>query len=248
MEVVAMEITKRIEPYAAGLAMFTDLHRQHELKSDAAPYMMFKTFINNRLNSEVGANDSEADYAAFRNLLGMAASMAGKPEDAEREFLAAMEADPDMGHPQINLALEYVTAKRFDDALKVIERALATPGVRKTPFLRANAETVKGLALWGRGDLQAASNEFDNAARAFPNSFFAYYYWSKLIASVGDQRTAKILTSRANVNITSYDTYPESMLLYYAVRPDKEFSVGHVDLHTARTVNDVDAQASMVMH
>ena len=144
-----------------------------------------------------------------------------------------------MGYAWINQGMLYISQRRFDDALTAITRAQATPSVSKAPFLRANALTVKALALWGKKDLQGASDTFMAAARAYPGTFFVYYYWAQLMTSSGDSDAAANLTQRANANISNFDTYPESALLYFAVKPGDNFSLAHLNMKLVKNVADV---------
>lgn len=241
MNVVAIEIVKRVEPYAAAIALFSQLHRTHALMRDGAAYTSLKSFIEARLASETEAEDTNRDYAVLRNLLGMASMMANKNEDAEREFILATEIDPHLGYPSINAGLLYLSQKRFDKALEMIARAISTGTVRNTSFLLANALTVEGLALWGQQDLPGAADAFLQAARAYPRTFFAYYYWSKLMATAGNPEAAAILSARANANLSSFETYPESALLYFKVMLDQDFKLIQVNLKTVKSVAEIDA-------
>jgi tetratricopeptide (TPR) repeat protein len=242
MNVVATEIIKRVEPYAAAIALFKEMHRTHALMRHEPSYAALKSVVDGRLDSEAGSEDSDADFAAFRNLLGMAAMMAGKNDDAEREFLKASEIDPHMGYAWTNAGLLYLSQGRFDKALEMTEHAQATDTVRRTSFLLANALTVEALARWGKKDLQGASDTFLEAAHAYPGTFFVYYYWAKLMAATGNTEAAAELSRRANANLSSFETYPESALLYFKVRAEQDFSLVHLNLKLTKTVADVDAQ------
>ena len=239
INVVATEIIKRVEPYAAAIALFNEMHGKHAFMQQGTQYAALKSFVEERLKSEAGGEDSTYDYAAFHNLVGMAAMMAGKNDDAAIEFSKAIVADPELGYALINQGILNIAQQRFDDALGAIEKAQMTKSVSKAPFLLANALTVKALALWAKKDLQGASDSFMAAARVYPGTFFVYYYWAQLMASAGNADVAALLTQRANTNISNFDTYPESALLYFSVRPEDKFSLTHLNMKLVKSVSDV---------
>lgn len=239
--VMATEIVKRVEPYAAGLALFAEMHRLHAFMQHESYYGELKAFVDGHVASDSFGADSGRDYASFQNLLGMAAMMAGYPDAAEAAFVKASEVDPEIGYAWVNQALLHLSQKRFDDALQMVSHAKETKTVSKAPFLLANALTVQGLALWGKNDLQGASDAFLAAVQVYPGTFFGYYYWAKLMESAGDAQSAKVLTARANSNIASFETYPESALLYFIVKTDKDFKLAHVNFKQMRSAAEVDA-------
>lgn len=233
---------KRVDPYAVAIALFTEMHRRHAFMRSGHHFVAFKALVDSYVTTKEANAESQLDYAALRNLLGMASMMSGKDDEAEQEFLRAANADPNIGYAWINLGLLYIAEKRFDEALAMIKNARDARAVKTAPFLLANALTVRGLALWGKHDLQGAADSFLLAARVYPQTFFGYYYWAKLMESVGDVDAATLLTERANVNIFNFEVYPESVLLYFGVRTDKDFSLSHLNLNAVRNVAEVAAQ------
>ena len=240
---VATEVVTRLEPYATAVDQFNRLSRNIIAgNSDAQGRQKFRALIERLIASEARQPDSDVDHAAFHNLLGLVEMMANDPASAESAFQMSMMLDRRLGIPTINLALLYVTQHRFDDAIKTADAAMAMSRVRSTPYLLAYAMTVRGLALWGMGHLQDASDQFLSATQAFPASLWAYFYWAELLDSVGNAQGALLLRTRAQHNLDLFDSYPEVALLHLRLDTNAGFAVRPISLATVRHIAEIYAQ------
>jgi tetratricopeptide (TPR) repeat protein len=238
----AGQIIQRVEPYAAALAMLHDLHRRQIPDAKNPEYIALRNFAQSELTSEIGHEFDESDHAAFHNLIGLADLLAHDDPAAETSFQRSAKADPQLGVPLTNLALQYVSAGRFDHAVQEATTASRTKAVRQTPFSLANAYTVMGLALWGKKDLPGAARAFRQSVTVYPNCFWGYYYWSVLLAGAGQSHDAEILRDRAEMALGIFENYPESALMYFKVLPEQGFALKPIDFGRARHVADLEAQ------
>jgi tetratricopeptide (TPR) repeat protein len=244
---VAEEVVSRLEPYAAALYEFKQISRNlvdhppppGELKS---AHEQFNTYIEQLVRSEAGRQDSDVDHAAFHNLLGLAALMMHDPAQAEDGFKMAMMLDPAQGVPMINLGLQYVSQHRFQDAIAMADKALLIRDVRRVPYLVSNAHTVKALALWGMNDLHGASANFLAAVKAYPSSFWAYFYWAELLNSAGNTKDSDMLQARAQDNLNTFETYPEVAFMHVQVLTGADFTLKPIDLQQVRHVSEIYAE------
>ncbi len=90
-----------------------------------------------QLNLQRGANLSiDATVPAFVSLsLGSAYFRMGKLPDAEREYKAAIAADPKTGEAHQNLAVVHLETGRYDEAEKAL-KAAEKAGFRVNPLLK----------------------------------------------------------------------------------------------------------------
>ncbi len=242
---MAEKAVARLEPYAAALDQFHVFNRrlvQHKSQTSREDVTVF---IGRMLASEAGQRGgdvSDLDHAAFHNLLGLVALMQHNAAPAEQAFKMAMMLDPSLGIPAINLGLLYVTQHRYDDAIALTDASLKLREVVRTPYLVSNAYTVKALALWGKGDLQGASNFFLGAARAYPATLWAYFYWAELLDSAGNARDARLIRDRAQNNLDLFETYPEVAFLHLRVLTDAGFALQPIDLDRVRHISEIYEQ------
>ena len=242
---MAVRVVARLEPYAAALDQFHAFGRRLAEHNPQTGRDDVNAFIERMLASEAGKRNSDAsdvDHAAFHNLLGLVALMLNDPAPAEEAFKMAMLLDPSLGIPSINLALLYVTQHRYDDAIKLSDAALKLREVTRTPYLISNAYTVKGLALWGSGDLQGAANMFLTAARNYPATLWAYFYWAELLDSAGNAKDAQLIRDRAQNNLDIFETYPEVAFLHLRVLTGAGFALQPIDLDRVRHIAEIYEQ------
>ncbi len=74
--------------------------------------------------------------------LGSAHFRAGHMQDAEREYKATIAADPAAGEAHQNLAVLYLTTKRYDEAVRSLEAAKKA-GFKVNPALEAEIRSKK---------------------------------------------------------------------------------------------------------
>jgi tetratricopeptide (TPR) repeat protein len=239
VEHVAEAIVSEVEPYAAAVHKFNAMTARLVAGRTETGHKDLIAFVNERLGSEAGQQDSDVDHAALHNLLGITAMLFGDAKEVETEFGMAQTLDPDMGIPLMNLAVHYISLQRFDEALELAAAAAGARDVKHTPFLRANAYTVMALAQWGKGDLKAASDAFLASVKVYPKTLWGYYYWSELLDSVGSKKDAAILRARAQHNMGTFETYPEVCFVHMQVLPSKNFALKPIDVSRLRHVEEL---------
>lgn len=95
---------------------------------------------------------------------GVAASEAGRHDEAEGAFFEALALDPGFAAAALGLGLTYMAQRRFSDAVPPLRRAAAgldTPG----PWIACLAQ-----ALYMTGDFPGCAAAFERAARVEPLS------------------------------------------------------------------------------
>ena len=239
---MSVRVVARLEPYAAALDQFHVFSRRLVEHTSQAGREDVNVFIARMLASEAGRRDSDAgdvDHAAFHNLLGLVAMMSQDPAPAEDAFKMATTLDPALGIPMINLGLLYVSEHRFDDAITMADASMKLRQVTSTPYLVSNAYTVKALALWGKGDVQGASNNFLAAVKVYPASLWGYFYWAELLDSAGNAKDANLIRSRAQNNLDVFETYPEVGFLHLRVLTGAGFGVQPIELDRVRHISEI---------
>src|SRR5665213_616192 len=144
-----------------------------------------------------------------------------------------------MGIPLVNLALADVSQHDFDAAITLADSALSMRRVRDTPYVFANAYTVKALALWGKNDLKGAAEQFRAAVWAYPATMWGYFYWAELLNSVGNKKDADLLRARAQHNLNTYETYPEVAFLHVRVLTSKGFALKPIYFEGLRHIEEI---------
>ena len=239
MEQIAEAIFSEIEPYAAAVHKFNRMASAIVSHDKDIGHEQLVAFINDRLTNEAGKRDSDVDHAAFHNLLGITAMLFGDAKEAESEFRFAQTLSPEMGIPLLNLAVQYLSQQRFDEAMQLATAASTARDLRGKPFLLANAHMVKGMAQWGKADLAGASATFLAAVKANPRTMWAYFYWAEMLESVGNKKDADILRARAQHNINTFESYPEVCVLHLQILPAQKFALKPVDLGRTRHVAEL---------
>jgi tetratricopeptide (TPR) repeat protein len=239
---MALEVVSKIEPYAAAVYQFKIMSDSLITDKPGFGHQQFKTYIDQLVTSEAGQEDSDLDHAALHNLIGLSALMIHDTGQAEAAFKTAVTLDPAMGIPLLNLALTYVSEHRYDEAIALADAGITLPRVKSLPYVLANIYTVKALALWGKGDLKGASEQFQAAVWSYRGSFWAYFYWSELLNSVGNKKDGQMLRLRAQHNLNTYETYPEVALLHVRVITGDGFALKPIDLTRVRHVEEIYAE------
>jgi tetratricopeptide (TPR) repeat protein len=122
--------------------------------------------------------DHPRDADAWSNL-GNALDGLGSRNDALDAFTRAVAVNPDNGFSQRNLALQYLQANDFDNAV-----AHAGEGVRLTPG-DPEAHNLLGLALIGQQKVDEAIAEFRTSLRLRPTNNDAAGYLERTLRAIG---------------------------------------------------------------
>ena len=117
------------------------------------------------------------DADAWSNL-GNALDALGRNNEALDAFVHAVDVDPNNGLSQRNLALQYLQANDFDNAV-----AHARAGVRLTPN-DADAHNLLGLALIGQQKVDDAIAEFRTSLRLRPTNNDASGYLERTLKAL----------------------------------------------------------------
>lgn len=110
----------------------------------------------------------DANKQAFHyEALGMAESVAGKTQEAENDYLKALEKDPKRGSSSQLLFNAYMHEKRFDDARKMLDAS-----IQRNP---SNGSTValRGIVYLMEGKTNDAMANFEKALQLDPNQDIA---------------------------------------------------------------------------
>jgi tetratricopeptide (TPR) repeat protein len=239
---VAVQLVGRLDPYAAAFHQFKLMSGKLINHAPPTEQAAFRTFIDQLIVSENGGADSDLDHAAFHNLLGLSALMIHDTAQAEDEFKKSASLDPRLGVPEINLAVEYVSEHRFDEAIAMADAAAKAPKISGVPYVMSNAYTVKALALWGEHDLQAASDNFLTAVKIYPGGLWSYFYWAELCESAHNTKDAALLRERAEANMLTSESVSEIAFPHLRVRTDADFALQPIEVTWLRRVSDIYEQ------
>jgi tetratricopeptide (TPR) repeat protein len=100
---------------------------------------------------------------AARALLGVVLAQQGKPEEAEREFQSALQANPALLDVRQQLARLYLAGNREGDAMVELRRAAkAGPLERDLALKLAGAEVADGHPALAERQLRSAAERFDS--------------------------------------------------------------------------------------
>jgi tetratricopeptide (TPR) repeat protein len=238
---VARNIAEHLEPYAVAVEKFHVLQRKNSYQDDDADHAEFVKYIKQQISQDdVEGEGIENDQAAFYNLLGMASLLYHEHDCAAHQFQRAATIDPDLGVPELNLALLSLIQQHFDDAMRQAAQAAQARDVAREPLLLGNAHTIMGLALWAKGDLAGAAQHFRQGATLYPGSMWAYFYWGQLQKSLGNEDSAAFLFGRAERNLALFESYPEVALMYIRIDPKNGFHFSRVDIARTRHLEDLE--------
>src|SRR5215831_7666485 len=161
------------------------LIRASELSSGAEEEFgaLIKFYLNTKqsdkaiqkINSVPDAQKQAFHYEA----MGMAAAAAGKPQEAVKNYLKALDKDPERGLPFQLLFEEYVREKKFDEA-----EAMLDDRIQQNPS-DPGAITVRGTLYLMEGDTDNAIADFEKAVQMDPNQDVAANNLAYLLADEG---------------------------------------------------------------
>jgi tetratricopeptide (TPR) repeat protein len=139
-------------------------------------------FLPDALQLTLGLTpDSDGQRVAQREItaaIGNALDALGRNNEALDAFVHAVDVDPNNGLSQRNLALQYLQANDFDNAV-----AHARAGVRLTPN-DADAHNLLGLALIGQQKVDDAIAEFRTSLRLRPTNNDASGYLERTLKAL----------------------------------------------------------------
>lgn len=108
---------------------------------------------------------AQQDDAAARDLLGVVLSRQGRLEDAEREFLAALAAEPDLPSAHQHMARLRLLQGRGDDALDALRQAARRGPLEKDLALTlATAERASGRPDAAEAQWLSVAQRFDSVS------------------------------------------------------------------------------------
>jgi tetratricopeptide (TPR) repeat protein len=122
----------------------------------------------------------DANKKAFHyEEMGMVASVAGKPQEAMKDYLKALEKDPQRRISAQLLYGEYVRAKRYDEARKMLDDT-----IQQNPSNSAAIAERGNLSLM-QGKTDDAIKDFEKAVQLNPNQDIAANNLAYLLADQG---------------------------------------------------------------
>lgn len=110
----------------------------------------------------------------------------GRPAEAERHYLRALELKPGYSEAKTNLGNVYLDQGRYDDAIRLYREALADM-LYPTPFI---AQGNLGWALYKKGQLQQALAAIRGAVAQNPRFCLGYRNLGIIHEETGDGREA----------------------------------------------------------
>jgi len=111
--------------------------------------------------------------------MGRVATVAGKPQEAVKDYLKALEKDPKRGLSSRLLFEEYVREKRFDEAGKMLEER-----IQQNPS-NGSAISARGNLYLMQGKTDDAIKDFQKAVQLDPNQDIAANNLAYLLADQG---------------------------------------------------------------
>jgi Flp pilus assembly protein TadD len=122
----------------------------------------------------------DASKQAFHyEAMGVAESVAGKPQEAMKDYLKATEKDPKRAQSAQLLFNEYIRQNRLDDARKMLDDS-----IQKNPSNSA-ALSVRGTLYLKQGKTDVAMKDFEKALQLDPNQDIAANNEAYLLAEQG---------------------------------------------------------------
>lgn len=212
LEEAAYRTFRELDPYTAVLFRF------HEDSDDPEAVEAELDEMLARLQLSVHADTR----SQLENLKGILALGRNEIDNAVALFEEALVDDPYFHVVRLNLALAMVHLDRYDEAIaqtNLITEPAIWPATGDSVLLSA-AYVLRGVALWGKGDLKAAKSNLDYAIYLQPTSTAAHWYLSGLLHALGDMEKGDAMLQKAVENLVYFETYPEIALLYFWVSPD----------------------------
>ncbi len=104
---------------------------------------------------------AESDHPAARDLLGIALSRTGRPQEAEEQFRRAVALAPELLPPRQHLARLLLQQNRAEEALAELRAAARLgPLERRLALWLADAELERGNAAQGLAQLESVTQRF----------------------------------------------------------------------------------------
>jgi len=128
-----------------------------------------------KINSVPEANKQAFHYEA----MGMVATAAGKPQEAVKDYLKALENDPKRGLSSQLLFDEYLRENRFDEARKMLDDR-----IQQNPS-NSGAISARGNVYLMQGKTDDAIKDFQKAVQLDPNQDIAANNLAYLLADQG---------------------------------------------------------------
>ena len=203
----AVEAAIHLDPYHAALYLLDPPKGDPDVER-ARPV------LDRALAAQAGGAIS-ADRARLRNLRGIVALLDNDKKLAATLFEQAIADDPELAPAHLNLAFTRVEQDRYADAAMIARRVLESRHRALLPPLVASAHSVNGIVAWRQKQYQAAERHFAAAAKAEPTVSDAYFYWGKMLSSIGQTEEGAKLTRQAEVNMSLFENYPEVAQLYF---------------------------------
>ena len=132
-----------------------------------------------KVNQIVNRIPDANKHAFHYELLGMAESAAGKPEDSVKEYLKALVKDPKRSSASQLLLNEYVRENKLDDAKKMVDDV-----IQRNPSNSA-ALAIRGNVYLQQGKKDDAMKDFEKALQIDPNQDIAANNEAYLLAEQG---------------------------------------------------------------
>lgn len=162
-----------------------------------------------------GGGAISPDRARLRNLRGIVALLDDDKTLAATLFEQSISDDPELASAHLNLAFTRVEQDRYADAAMIARHVLEVRHRELRPELVASAHSVNGIVAWQQGQYQAAERHFAAAVKAVPAISDAYYYWGRMLNSIGRTEEGAQKIRQGEINLAYFENYPEVAQLYF---------------------------------
>lgn len=162
-----------------------------------------------------GGGAISPDRARLRNLRGIVALLDNDKTLAATLFERAIADDPELASAHLNLAFTRVEQDRYADAAMIARHVLEARHHVLRPELIASAHSVNGIVAWQQRQYQAAERHFAAAVKAEPAVSDAYYYWGRMLNSIGRTEEGAQKIRQGEINMAYFENYPEVAQLYF---------------------------------
>ena len=203
----AEDTMEHLAPYLSAVYLLNEGDRSGTYdKVDRLIAAMLKQYASSKFRKE---------RASALNLAGIVALHRNDLEGAEKNFIAANDADPELLIPQINRAFLMLVTDHEQAALEVLDPVLVAARSRKEYVLLAAAEMTRAAAYMALNHLADAATALENAGYWDPTSSLVPALGAEVERLRGDQAKAAVLRARAADNLDDFETYPELASLYF---------------------------------
>jgi len=131
------------------------------------------------------AASADPDAAAVQTQLALGRLATGESDQAVAALQSALEKDPEASQPGILLALTHLRSRKYDEALEAIDRFEDREPNNPLP------QNLRGAALLGKGDIEAARASFEKALEIQPDFFPALNNLAQIDYRLGETERAK---------------------------------------------------------